>query len=69
MNNVRKITNTSNASIGVDVDPQTRIYIGPGEVIENRKIYNLGSIRQFCKVEEDLGEVAPLKEGRQYLKG
>ena len=67
MNQVRKIKNISNASVPVEVDPSTKVYIAPGEVLENKKVYNLNAIRPFCKVEEDLGEVNPIIEGRQKL--
>jgi len=69
MSQVRKITNISGASVPVDIDQNTRVYLDPGNVLENKKVHNLGSIRQFCRVEEDLGEVSPVREGRQYLKG
>jgi len=69
MNQVRKITNISSASVPIDIDQNTRVFLVPNGVMENQKVHNLSAIRQFCKVEEDLTEVNPLQEGRQYLRG
>ena len=65
---VRKLKNISNAQIPVKIDAYTSIYIGPGEVIENREIYNLPALQGLVEVEQDLAEVIPVNEGLQYLK-
>jgi len=67
MEHVRKLTNISNASIPVEVDSNTKLYVAPGGVVENKKVYNLNDIRPFCKIEEDLGEVNKVCEGIQKL--
>lgn len=67
--NVRKLKNISDCQIPVKVDTFTTVYLSKNESLENKKIHNLGSIRQFCEVEEDLAEVNPVIEGKIKLYG
>jgi len=64
---VRKITNVSESTISIVVDPLTTIYLSPGQFLENRDVYNLEAIKSFVKVEHDLAEVNPIAEGKQKL--
>jgi len=65
---VRKLKNISNTQIPVKIDNFTTVYLGKGEVIENKEIYNLESLNGLVEVEQDLSEVNPINEGLQYLK-
>ena len=38
---VRKLKNISNTQIPVKIDAFTTIYLGQGEIIENKEVYNL----------------------------
>jgi hypothetical protein len=67
--NVRKLKNISDCQIPVKIDTFTTVYLAKNESLENKEIHNLGAIRQFCEVEEDLGEVKPVKEGKIRLYG
>jgi hypothetical protein len=64
---VRKITNISESSVAVNIDPSTSIYLLPGQSLENRDVYNLDTIRPFVSVEQDLAEINPIHEGTQPL--
>jgi len=64
---VRKIQNVSDSQIPVQIDPTTTIYLGAGATLEDRQVYNLDSIREFVKVEQDLTEVDPIIEGKTLL--
>lgn len=64
---VRKIENISDSQIPVQIDPFTTIYLGKGEVLKDKDIYNLGAVRDFVKVEQDLSEVPTINEGKTLL--
>jgi len=64
---VRKIQNVSNSQIPVQIDPATTIYLAAGGTLENKNVFNLGSIREFVKIEQDLSEVEPIVEGKTLL--
>lgn len=64
---VRKIENISDSQIPVMIDPFTTIYLGRGESLKDREIYNLGAIKEFVKVEQDLSEVPGVNEGKTLL--
>jgi hypothetical protein len=64
---VRRLENISGSQVPVQVDDSTTIYLGKGEVLENQEIHNLGAIRRFVKVEQDLSEVPAINEGRTKL--
>ena len=64
---VRKLQNVSSHQIPVQIDPLTTITLVAGGVVEDRDIYNLDSIREFVKVEQDLTEVDPIVEGKTLL--
>ena len=64
---VRKLTNISKSQIPVQIDPFTTIYLGEGEVLENKDVYNMGIIREFVKVEQDLSEIPTINEGKTLL--
>jgi hypothetical protein len=64
---VRRLENISNTSIPVAIDPFTKVYVGPGEILENKDIYNLDLIREYVKVEQDLTEVPNVNEGKKLL--
>jgi len=65
---VRKLKNISNAQIPVKIDAFTTIYLGPGDIIENREVCNLSALYGLVEVELDLSEVLPVNEGLEYLK-
>ena len=67
--NVRKIKNTSENDVAIQVDERTTIVIKPGMELKDTDVKNMDSIRKFVNVEYDLSEVTPLKEGRQKLNG
>lgn len=64
---VRKLQNVSDSQIPVQIDATTTIYLGSGATLENKSVYNLDSIREFVKVEQDLSEIDPLVEGKTLL--
>ena len=64
---IRKLQNVSGSQIPVQIDPLTTIYLVAGGVIEDQNVFNLGSIREFVKVEQDLTEIDPIKEGKTLL--
>jgi hypothetical protein len=64
---VRKLENISQSQVPVKIDEFTTIYLAKGEVMENRDIYNLGAIREFVKVEQDLSEIPTINEGKTLL--
>ena len=64
---VRKLVNISDAQIPVQVDSFTTIYLGKGEILENRDVFNLPAIREFVKVEQDLSEIPTVNEKRTKL--
>lgn len=67
--NVRKIKNTSETDIAVQVDERTTIVIKPGMELKDMNVRNMDSIRKFVDVEYDLSEINPIREGRQQLNG
>ena len=67
--NVRKIKNTSENEIGVQVDERTTIYLKPGVAIKDIQVKNMNAIKDHVNVEYDLSEVTPIKEGRQQING
>ena len=69
MSIVRKIKNISNASLPIRISPSMVIYIAPGEILENREVYNLGELEGLVEVKQDLSEIKPVVENKQYLKG
>jgi len=64
---VRKLQNVSDSQIPIQIDPATTIYLGAGATLENKTVYNLDSIREFVKVEQDLSEIDPIVEGKTLL--
>ena len=64
---VRKLQNVSGSQIPVQIDPTTTVYLGAGATLENKQVYNLDSIREFIKVEQDLSEIDPIVEGKTLL--
>ena len=64
---VRKLQNISDSQIPVQIDPSTTIYLVAGGTIEDYNVYNLDSIREFVKVEQDLTEIDPIREGKTLL--
>ena len=64
---VRKLENISQSQVPVQIDAFTTIYLAKGEVMENRDVYNLGAIREFVKVEQDLSEIPTINEGKTLL--
>jgi len=64
---IRKIKNVSDCQIPVQVDPFTTVFLPKNGMLENKTVYNLASIRKFCEIEEDLGEISPVREGKQQL--
>lgn len=67
--NVRKIKNTSESDIAVQVDERTTIVIKPGMELKDMNVRNMDAIRKFVNVEYDLSEINPIREGRQQLNG
>ena len=53
--------------IPVQIDALTTITLNVGGVLENKDVYNLDSIREFVKVEQDLSEIDPIVEGKTLL--
>jgi len=64
---VRRLENISTSQIPVQIDAFTTIYVGKGEVLENKEVCNLEAIRGYVKVEQDLSEVNPINEGKMQL--
>ena len=64
---IRKLKNVSDIEVPIQIDEQTTVYVAPNQTMENINIYNLDNVRQYLKVEQDLGEVNPIKESRTKL--
>jgi hypothetical protein len=64
---VRKLQNVSDSEIPVQVNPATTIYLSAGGTLEDMDVHNLASIREFVKVEQDLSEIDPIREGKTLL--
>ena len=64
---VRKITNISGSQVPVQISDSTTIYLGQGEELQNKDVYNLSEIQGFVKVEQDLSEVPNLNEKKRLL--
>ena len=64
---VRKLENISPHQIPVQIDALTTITLNAGGVLENKDVFNMDSIREFVKVEQDLSEIDPIVEGKTLL--
>ena len=64
---VRKLVNTSDVDVPVQIDEQTTVYVGSGKQLENVSVCNLDSIRPFVNVEQDLSEILPITEKKVKL--
>ena len=64
---VRKLENISDSQIPIQIDPTTTIYLASGGTMEGINVFNLDSIREFVKVEQDLSEIDPIREGKTLL--
>ena len=66
---VREIKNTSTNIIQVKISPDTSIFISPRESLKDTDVYNLKDLKGLVEVKQDLSEVKPVMEGKQYLRG
>lgn len=62
---VRKLTNTSEVQVPVEIDGGTTVYLPPRKSIENVEVRNMNSISRFVKANVDLSEVPQMKEGQK----
>jgi len=67
MSKVRKMINTSDLTVPVELKGGTTVFVPPRGTLENEDVQNLDKVRRFFKVEEDLGEVVPRRSRRKKL--
>jgi len=65
---VRRIKNISKASVPVQVDERTTVYIAPGEELHDKKVFNFESIKEMVKASFNLSEVPTSNLSSLYLK-
>ena len=65
----RKITNISEGDVSIEMSDGNQVSLKPKEEICNANVRGLDSIKDRVKVELDLSEIRPIKEGRKILFG
>jgi len=65
---VREMINKTDNAVGVELANGTKIMVAPKGRLENEDVANLGQVRKYFKVIEDLGEPV-VKTGKGILNG
>ena len=66
---VRTLENTSKENVNVNLGGGCSVTLTPGQKIAETEVKNLDEIKCKTKAVLDLGEIKPVHEGKQYLRG
>ena len=65
---VKSIKNITKAQVPIQIDERNTIYIGPGQVLHDKKVFNFEGIKEMVKVSFNLSEVPTANMSHLYLK-
>jgi hypothetical protein len=63
----KKIKNTSDSDVIVDLGEGTTVKLPPGQEIKNVRVENVGQLRGQCDVVSDLGEICEHRTDKTRL--
>lgn len=66
---IRKLTNISENAISIILKDGNSVYLPVNGVLENIELLDITGIAKWVKVELDLSEVNPIREGRIQIFG